>query len=227
MPELNFRILDCCPVFASLEEQDKSSIITICNYRKFKAKEMLFMQGAKADGFCLVLSGTVSTYRLGSNGKEQLLHILGEGELCGEVPVFEGSLYPANARAQGELEVLYIPAERFLTLALEHPSILLGLLAVLSKRLRKFVSLIDDLSLKEVSTRLARYIVELQEGSASDSFELTISKTQLASQIGTIAETVSRTFARMSKQSILTIKASQITILDKERLFEIAQGEKL
>ncbi len=227
MSKLDFKILNCCPIFASLQEQDKARIIDVCNYRELKAKELLFGQGRAADGFYLILSGVVLTYRLGLSGKEQLLHVLGEGELCGEVPVFEGSVYPANARAQGELKVLYIPAEKFLALALNHPAILLGLLAVLSKRLRKFVSLIDDLSLKEVSTRLARYLVELLEASAGDSFELTISKTQLAAQIGTIAETVSRTFARMSKQSILTIKASQITILDKERLLDIAEGEKL
>ncbi len=227
MFKLDIKILDCCPIFAGLEDEDKASIIDICHYRELEPKELLFSQGRVADGFYLILSGVVLTYRVGVSGKEQLLHVLGEGELCGEVPVFEGSVYPANARAQGNLKVLYIPAEKFLTLALNHPAILLGLLAVLSKRLRKFVSLIDDLSLKEVSTRLARYLVELLEASASDSFELKISKTQLASQIGTIAETVSRTFARMNKQSILTIQGSQITILNKERLLEIAEGEKL
>lgn len=227
MSNIDYTALDCCPAFANLSKNEKQDLIKVCHKKRFNTKEILFAQGSCAQGFYIIVSGAISVYRLGTGGKEQLLHVLGEGELCGEVPVFQGGLYPANARADILSEVLYVPGDDFLTLSENHPEILLDILAVLSMRLRKFVDLIDDLSLKEVSSRLAKFLIEEATHQNSDSLTLNMSKAKLAAQLGTIAETISRTFSRMSKKAIITVNGKNVTILDKAQLANLADGGKL
>lgn len=98
------------------------------------------------------------------------------------------------------------------------------MLAVLSVRLRRFTHLIDDLSLKEVPGRLSAYLLYLseQEKGTTD-LELTITKTQLASLLGTIPETLSRIFGKMSKQGLIELDGPQIRIVDRQGLEDLAE----
>jgi len=114
-----------------------------------------------------VVSGKIKIYKLSREGKEQILHIFGAGEIFGEVPVFAGGSYPANAEAIEPGRVLFFPRDSFIALIEREPSIALNMLAILSQRLRRFTHLIEDLSLKEVPGRLAAYLIYLGERSGN------------------------------------------------------------
>jgi CRP/FNR family transcriptional regulator len=199
----------------------------VTSLRAYEPGETLFAQDEPARGFHVVAQGRIRIYRVGPDGRQQILHLFGAGDLCGEVPVFHGGKYPASAAADGPARALYVPGEDFLKLSREHPDMLLDMLAILSVRLRRFVDLIDDLSLKEVSARLAKYMLDLRVKSGADRFELDTSKAMLAARLGTIAETLSRTFRRMQKRGILRVKGKVVEIGDFDALVEIAAGEKL
>jgi len=170
-----------------------------------------------------VAEGTVRVFRLAPDGREQILHVFGPGELVGEVPVFQGGRFPACAAADGPAATVFVPADGFLALGRRNPQVLLDLLAVLSQRLRRFVHLIDDLSLKEVGARLARHLLDLRrDGGAA--VELDSTKAVLANRLGTIAETLSRTLRKMQDRGLITVAGRRIVLDDVDGLEELAEG---
>ncbi len=195
--------------------------------RTLTGDETLFMQHQEATGFYLICSGAVKVYRIGGDGREQVIHQFGPGEIVGEVPVFQGTAYPACASAVKKSRLIYFARDRFVELGRRQPEVFLNMLAILSRRLRQFVELIDDLSLKDVTARLAKYLVKNCVSSENRVIELDLSKSALASRIGTIPATLSRTFKKLQESGAIKVSASRIEILDCEMLASIASGEKL
>lgn len=221
-------ILSEVPAFSSLADSDLARVAEIVQERKYARGELIFSDGDEADGFYVVAEGRVKIFKLSSEGKEQILHIFGPGEPFGEVPVFSGKVFPANAQAIAKSRLLFIPRKAFIELISAQPSLALNMLAVLSRRLRQFTTQIENLSLKEVPGRLAAYLIYLaKEQSASSSVTLTISKGQLASLLGTIPETLSRIFGRMSQDGLIRVEGATIHMLDWERIEELAEYGKL
>ena len=222
-----YKCIDDCPILSSLPKSEKQKLAEICVFKKYKSGQIMFRQDTKADGFYIIASGLIKISRVGIEGKEQVLSMFGPGEMCGEVPVFQGASYPATATAESDIETLYLPGCDFLDLIEKNNHRSLELLAVFAMRLRKFVNLIDDLSLKEVSARLAKILIKRTQKENSCSIMLSQSKAFLASRIGTVSETLSRTFARMSSKGIIHVEGKKITILNLDLLSEIAQGKKI
>jgi CRP/FNR family transcriptional regulator len=170
-----------------------------------------------------VATGLVKIFKVSPGGKEQILHIFGPGEPFGEVPVFTGSHFPASAEAIAESRILFFPRTAFVNLIAANPSLALNMLAVLSIRLRQFTTQIEDLSLKEVPARLAAYLLYLAgENNQKGVVRLAISKAHLASLLGTIPETLSRIFSKMSSQGLIDVKGRHIRILDPNALSTLA-----
>jgi len=214
-------------LFEGLPAQQLEFMAQICLDQKFEKGQALFSEGSRAKGFYLVESGKVKIYKLSREGKEQILHIFGPGEILGEVPVFAGGSYPANAEAIEPSRALFFPRDSFVALIGREPSIALNLLGILSRRLRQFTHLIEDLSLKEVPGRLAAYLIYLAERSGrTEVLELDITKAQLAGLLGTIPETLSRILAKMSQQEILAVEGRIIRLLDRKALESLAAGIK-
>lgn len=216
-----------CGLFEGVRAAALAKLARCAAIRAYAGGESLYMHDDPAEGLFVVLEGAVRIYRLGVDGREQVLHVLGPGEPVGEAAVFEGATFPASASAQGPVRVLWVGREAFLSVGREEPELLLGMLAVMARRLRGFVGLIDDLSLKEVSARLAKHLVDLSVRQRGVEIELETTKALLAARLGTTAETLSRTLARMKARGIVRIEGPRIAILDREAMLELAAGEKL
>lgn len=212
-------------LFSSLDDAIRQKVSEICTTKNVKKGDIIFLEGEPAEGFYGIVSGTVKIYKIGFDGREQIIHIFSKGEVFAEVPVFSGDVYPANAVAIEDTRLIFINKERFIDLISNEPIIALKMLALLSLRLRKFTHLIENLSLKEVPNRLASYILMISEDKTE--VRLPISKVQLAGTLGTIPETLSRILNRMSINGIIEVKGRQITIIDKQRLKDIAGGLRL
>ncbi len=220
-------LLRRCSLFDRLSARDVEEVARVSMLRRYETEEYLFNQDETAHGFYVVAGGRLKVHRTGVDGREQILHMFGAGEICGEVPVFEGEAYPASAVAVDTLETLYVPRKDFLALGKRRPEILLEMLAVLSLRLRRFVHLIDDLSLKEVSARVAKYLLDLHARAETETVQLDSTKATLASRLGTIAETLSRTLRKMQQRKVIDVAGRQITIVDREELIELAAGKRV
>ncbi len=217
------------PIFKNLPSHNMEQLASIAIDQHFRRGEIVFSEGDKGTGFYVVVSGRVKIFKLSFEGKEQILHFFGPGEPFGEVAIFEGWRFPAHAQCVNNTRIFFFPRDAFVDLLKRHPTLSLNMLAMLSMRLRKFTHLVEDLSLKEVPGRLAAYLLYLRERNGGRSFfELDISKSQLASLLGTIPETVSRIFTKMNKQGIIHSDGRHIQILDAERLRCLSEeGERL
>jgi len=219
-------MLRASPGFNGLSDAGLQALAQVAVLREYDGGESLFRQEENAAGFFVMVSGVVTVFRAGTDGRQQILHVFEDpGEVCGEVPVFEGGTYPAAAEVSSVSRLLYLPRTEFLAITRRHPEILLEMLAVLSRRLRRFVGLIDDLSLKDVAARLAKYILVKDGETGGDFVDLGMSKGMLASRLGTIAETISRTFRKMQQAGLVAVDGRIIHLLDRKRLAAVADGE--
>jgi CRP/FNR family transcriptional regulator, dissimilatory nitrate respiration regulator len=220
----NTDILGETPLFSGLPEDQIRAVEAIAVEKSLTRGEIIFSEGDAGNGFYVVASGSVKVYKVSSEGKEQILHIFGTGEPFGEVPVFSGQRFPANAQAIKVSRVLFFHRDRFVSLVVKNPSLALNMLAVLSVRLRQFTRQIENLSLKEVPARLATYLIYLSEEQKDrERVRLAISKGQLASLLGTIPETLSRIFTRMASQNLIRVKGREIELMDRGALADLAE----
>ncbi len=188
-------IIKNAPVFACLADDCQNSIVEMSKYKILSEGGIIFNKGETADGMYVIGSGEVELFSANSDGKEQILHVLGEGELCAEVPLFQGGRYPASARAYTDIEFCYVDGAKFIDFACDNPEILLEMLAVISLRTKKFLAMVENLSLKDVTQRLAGYLISNVGNDGVT--RLVRSKLELASELGTIPETLSRSIKKL------------------------------
>jgi len=229
---MSTELLRRCPLFAGLKEEDLKRIRAIASLRQLEKKEVLFSDGEEARGFYVILSGRVKLFKVSPEGKEQILHIVSAPDAFAEAALFLEGTYPAFAEAMTDCQLLYFPKRDFIQLIEKNPQLSINMIVTLSQYLRRFASLVEELSLKEVSSRIAKYIIDLsmrssKEGRSPKEVELDLSKTQLALKLGTISETLSRTLAKMKAKRIIDVKKSKIIILNREALEELASGLKV
>lgn len=214
------------PLFNGLAREQLEDISMIAIGQSVKRGRTIFAEGDQSTGFYVLTEGRVKIFKLSAEGKEQILHIMTSGEPFGEVAVFAGEPFPASAEVIEDGYVLLFPRTAFIELIRSNPPLSMNMMAILSRRLRKFAATIESLSLKEVPSRLAEYFLYLDVSRGGDKqLTLDISKNQLAGLLGTIPETLSRILARMVKEGLIEMNGQRdIRILDRDGLKDLAEG---
>jgi CRP/FNR family transcriptional regulator, dissimilatory nitrate respiration regulator len=216
------------PLFQGLPGKQLAELARIIVDRKYKRGEVLFSEGDEASGFFVLLSGRLKIFKLSPDGKEQILHFVDPGDPFAEVALFAGSRYPAHAEAIKESRAVFFPRAAFQKLIKSDPNLAMNMLAILSQRLKYFSRLVEDLSLKEVPQRLAAYLLYLSGAGNNDlPVDLSISKGQLASLLGTIPETLSRILSKMVTQGLIEVKGRTMKLLNNDALKALASGENI
>ncbi len=225
-------LLKQCPLLAGLKEEDLQRVRAIGIPKKVVKKEIIFSDGEEAKGFYIILSGKIKLYKISPEGKEQILHIVSAPDAFAEAALFLEGSYPAFAEALEDGQLLFIPGREFVQLIERNPKLSINMIVSLSQFLKKFTALIEELSLKEVSSRLAKYLLDLslkaeRDGRNPMEVELDLSKSQLASKLGTISETFSRTLGKLKTKGIIEVKKRRVKILDRRSLEDLASGLKI
>jgi CRP/FNR family cyclic AMP-dependent transcriptional regulator len=226
MPETSAsarNILKATPLFAALDESEVNSLAARCGMRPYSQGEILFSEGDQCKGLYIIVSGRVRIFKTSSNGREQVLTVEGPGGSVAELPVFDGGNYPASASALEKTEVLFVSRADLRAICLEKPEVSLKLLQVVGARLRRLVGIIEELSFTTVRHRLISWLLRQanaagRPGERGTVFSLNTSHQELAAQIGTVRELVSRNLARLQAQSLIEMSGREITILDREGL---------
>ncbi|MBN1615650.1 MAG: Crp/Fnr family transcriptional regulator [Deltaproteobacteria bacterium] len=220
-------VLVASQLFGGLSEEHIAEIGKIAVEKHFDKGDVIFHDGDDGIGFYLIVSGNVNVYKLSSDGKEQTLHFLKEGDTVGAVPVFSGESFPANARAMSKSRLLFFDREKFIRLITDKPALAMNLLALLSMRLREFTVQVENLSLKEIPGRLAAYLLYLSyRQGAKGVVRLDISKAQLANLLGTGPESLSRALGNMKDRKLIAEEGASIRLLDRGLLEELAESGK-
>lgn len=219
-------ILRKTPLFANLPPDDLRRVADISSTQRYEKKSFIFREGERADGFFVVADGRVKVFKLSPDGKEQVLHLIGPGQSFAEATIFEGGTYPAHAEALSGCEIIFLPKRPFTDLLEKNPRIALRMMASLSKWIKRMADLVESISLRDVEARLVRYLSEelgtrgvpARDGAV---IELDIGKNVLASRLGTVPETFSRTLKKLQEEGKIRVKGKQIRILKAHALFSV------
>ena len=212
------------PIFSALDEGSLRQLLRDGLTRRIRAGETIVHPRQPADRFFVILAGRVKIFKLSARGDEQILHFYGVGETFGEAAMWGGGAFPAYAEAVGDAALLIITRRVLHQEIAESPDMAMGMMAGLSAKLREFNQLIEDLSLKEVPARLAGVLLAESKKSGARTVRLQQTKRQLAAQIGTVAETLSRAFKKLRCAGLIEVRGAEITILDADALSEVSEN---
>ena len=210
-------------IFSELTESELAFLARGAVPRRFSPGEAVFSEGEACAGLYVVESGHVRIFKSSAGGREQVLSIDGPGSSIAELPVFDGGNYPASVTAVDHATLLFVSRQDFQALCLAHPQVALKVLRVVGARLRRLVGIIEELSFTTVRHRLASFLLRLgrTEGKRTArgvEVTLPVSNQELASQIGTVRELVSRNLSRFQSEGLLTIDGRIVIIHDLRAL---------
>ena len=184
---------------------------------------MVFSEGEPCAGLFVVESGSVRIFKSSAGGREQVLSIEGPGGSIAELPVFDGGNYPASVIAIDDTVLLFVSRQDFQALCLTHPQVSLKVLKVVGGRLRRLVGIIEELSFTTVRHRLSAYLLRMakKEGrKVARGVEITLptNNQELAAQIGTVRELVSRNLSRLQAEGLISIDGRTLVLRDMKAL---------
>jgi CRP/FNR family transcriptional regulator len=211
------------PIFSGLTESELAFLAQRAVPRRYSAGEIVFGEGEPCSGLYVVESGHVRIFKSSANGREQVLSIDGPGSSIAELPVFDGGSYPASVAAVEDATLLFVSKQDFQALCLAHPQVALKVLRVVGARLRRLVGIIEELSFTTVRHRLASFLLRLAQKEGRHTSDgvvilLPISNQELASQIGTVRELVSRNLSRLQAEGMLIMDGRSVTIRNLKAL---------
>jgi CRP/FNR family transcriptional regulator len=213
-----------CQLFSGLPQAELEEIAAFVVQKRLEKGEYLFREGSASEGFYVVQSGAINVHRLSPSGKEQVISVFSPGQSFAEAALATEGGYPANARAIEPTSLLLVPKIDFLALVRRRPELALKMLGSMSQHLRVLVGLLDDLTLKDVEARLLNWLLKhcpKRNTSEPVAIQLDRTKRVLASEIGTVAETLSRTLAKLRAHKLVRLSGKTITVLNPAKLDEM------
>lgn len=219
MTESIDKVLRKTPLFANLTEAERRALASRVIRKSLKQGEQLFAEGDPCAGLFLVASGKIRIFKLSASGREQVLAMESAGSSLAELPVFDGGNYPAAASAWEDSEILFISRKDFQNFCREHPDVALKVIAVVGSRLRRLVGIIEELSFTTVRQRLISLILQLAEAEGTRSkegiqLELQKSHQELAAEVGTVRELISRNLSRLQAEGFLEVEGRKLVLKD-------------
>jgi CRP/FNR family transcriptional regulator len=216
-------ILQRTALLSSLSRAEIESLAALTVVRHFSNGELLFSEDKPCNGLHIVASGKVRIFKTSVSGREQVLAINQAGESVAELPVFDGGNFPASAMAIEPAEIAFISRADFKSFCLQHPEVALKMLAVVGGRLRRLVAIIEELSFTTIRQRIIALLLRLADTEGRQTprgieFQLPVSHQELASQLGTVRELISRNLTRLQAEGLLEVNARQIVVRDRAAL---------
>lgn len=223
--------LRSCQLFIGLPAADIAAIASFVVPKHLDKSDYLFREGDRSEGFYIVQKGAINVHRVSAAGKEQVIHLFRPIESFAEATLATERGYPADARATEPTTVLLVPKRDFVDLLRKRPELSLRMLGSMSQHLRVIVGLLDDLTLKDMETRVANWLLKRCSrpiGNREVEIKLDRTKRVLAAEFGATSETLSRTLAKFRDRKLLRIKGNTLTVtrpLELEELLRHHLGE--
>ncbi len=218
-PEVIPELLKNVPLFNALEPAHLEFIAASCQLLKFNRGENIFRRGMPVQCFYYLFSGRVKIYAMSGDGTEKVIHIASPGESFGEAAMFLDVPAPVGTQSIHESTVLALPRSAIYKLIEEDARIAHLMLAGMSMRMHRLIQEIQAVALHSASERVIAYLLQLcSEQMDTQKITLPAKKTIIASLLNLTPETLSRTLAKLEKQSLIVVNATEIHITDSEKL---------
>jgi CRP/FNR family transcriptional regulator len=223
-------VLEKTALFTSLSPSEIHQLAARTLRKLFSNGELLFSEGEPCKGLHIIARGKIRIFKTSLSGREQVLAVNTEGESVAELPVFDGGAYPASAVAIEETEVAFISRRDFHAYCMEHPEVSLKVLSVVGGRLRRLVGIIEELSFTTIRQRLISALIKLAQTGGRQTprgieFMLPGSHQELANQLGTVRELISRNLMRLQAEGLLEVDARQIVVKDMKGMSALLENE--
>jgi CRP/FNR family transcriptional regulator len=213
-----FHDLRTIAFFSMLDDRILADISRRARRYQFRPGQQIMLEGEQPQGLFVVLQGRVRLSCTAADGREQVLDMVGPGEIFNMVPVFDEQPNHSNARAMSPVECLLLPRHAMLGLIKAHPELALAALHAMATELRELVRLVEDLAFRSVRARLARQLLaEAAEGSA----ELT--HQELAERAGTVREMAGRALRKLAEDGLVRLERGRVIVLDAEGLAQVIE----
>jgi CRP-like cAMP-binding protein len=192
-------------------------------------RETIFQKGDPGDSMMAVIRGRVKICTHSSDGKELVLNIIDRGGLFGEIALLDGEPRTADAVALDETDLLVLERRRLLPFLAAHPETTLRLISVICKRLRQTSEHLEEVLFLEAPSRVACWLLRLSEtfgkpAPAGVRLDIRLSQQQIGSLVGVSRESINKHLGDWQKIGCIAVDGGFITITDKERLEQIAEG---
>lgn len=213
-------------IFANLNREELMKIVEMTGHKEFDKGDTIFLEGTEANTLYLVNEGKIKLFKYTKDGKEQILHILSEGDFFGELNLFKEGEYSFNAKAIAKTKLCTLTKDKMRNLILERPEIGLKILEVIGDRLSKLETLVQNLATKDVEARLAYLLLELKENygkvtSKGIEIKLPINREDMSNYTGVTRETISRKLKKFEEEGVIEIVGvKKIIIIDEDRLID-------
>ncbi|HWA94427.1 MAG TPA: Crp/Fnr family transcriptional regulator [Terracidiphilus sp.] len=222
-------VLQKAALLAGLSQSELHLLASRTVRKIFTDGELLFSEGEPCSGLHIIARGKVRIFKTSASGREQVLAVNVPGESVAELPVFDGGPYPASAAAIENTEIAFISRRDFHAFCVEHPEVPLKVLSVVGARLRRLVGIIEELSFTTIRQRLIAVLVKLaqNEGTSTDrgiEFLLPATHQELAHQLGTVRELISRNLMRLQAEGLLEVDARRIVVKDLKGLTALLES---
>lgn len=223
-------VLGKTALFADLTPIELRTLAARTVRSSFPKGKLLFSEGETCDGLHVIARGKVRIFKTSASGREQVLAVNLPGDSIAEVPVFDGGPYPASAVAIEDVEIAFISRRDFQAYCLEHPEVALKVLVVAGARLRSLVGIIEDLSFTTIRQRLISFLLKLAQSEGKETacgieFQLPTNHQELANQLGTVRELISRNLTRLQAEGLLDVDGRRIVVKDIEGLSALLDPE--
>jgi len=222
-------VLQDTALFSNLSREELETLASRTVWNRYRSGELLFSEGEPCSGLHIVATGKVRIFKTSVSGREQVLLVNVPGDAIAELPVFDNGPFPASAIAVEDSEIAFISRRDFRAYCLEHPEVSLKVLSVVGARLRRLVGIIEELSFTTVRQRLIAVLVRLAQAGGKKTergieFQLPATHQELANQLGTVRELISRNLMRLQAEGLLDVDARQIVVKDLKGLSALLES---
>ncbi len=213
-------------IFSNLNREELIEIISMTGHERYEKGDSIFLEGVKANTLYIIHEGKIKLFKYTRDGKEQILHILSEGDFFGELNLFKESEYPFHAKAVTPTKLCTLTKEKMKNIILERPEIGIKILEVIGERLSKLETLAQNLATNDVEVRIAYLLLELKEEYGIETekgieIKLPITREEMSSYTGVARETISRKLKKFEEEGMIKLIGNKkIIIIEEEKLEE-------
>lgn len=206
------------PYFAGLSDRDLERIRPLVHEHEYPRGEMVILEGEPCEAIYFVKTGRVKIFKTSPEGREQVLRIMKAGDTFNEVPVFDGGPNPASVEALEPTSLYVLSAEEMQFLMRDIPAISRNVTRILAARLRNLVELVEDLSFRHVTGRVAKILLQHVRDAASNGGAERLTQQQMATMAGTAREMVGRALKGLEQAGAIKMERGRIVILNEKIL---------
>ncbi len=210
--------------FAGLTDAARACVLAAGEQRRYAPGQFLWREGGQANGLFAILEGRVRMLRV-HHGRPYVVHHEDAGSTVGELPLFDGGVYPVTALAATRVRCLFLPeAALWQAMALD-PNLARDLLGRLARRIRQLVARLHDVTVGTVRSRLAAHLLARATLTQGRAFTLAGTQAQVAEELGTVREVLARELARLRDDGVIRFAGGgRYAVLDEAALEAIAES---